>query len=85
MAPLDEALGVLPYQRISEELQALGCALAVFVLFATAARFLGWYYGSVVRPRAVWRWVQTAGRQAMAPCRLTWTLSPQGATCCPSR
>ena len=64
-APLDEALGVQPHQRTSEELQALGCALAVFVPFATAARLLGWYCGSVVSPRAVWCWVQTAGRQAM--------------------
>src|SRR5262245_45411640 len=65
VAPLAHALGILPHQRTSEELQALGCALAVFVPFATAARFLGWYCGSVVRPRAVWCWVQTAGRQAM--------------------
>jgi hypothetical protein len=65
VAPLDNALGVLPHQRTSTELQALGCALAVFVPFATAARFLGWYCGGVVSPRAVWGWVQTAGRQAM--------------------
>ena len=66
VAPLDEALGVHPHQRTSGELQALGCALAVFVPFATAARLLGWYCGSVVSPRAVWCWVQAAGHQAMA-------------------
>ena len=66
VAPLDEALGVQPHQRTSGELQALGCALAVFVPFATAARLLGWYGGSVVSPRAVWCWVQAAGHQAMA-------------------
>jgi hypothetical protein len=66
VAPLDEALGVQPYQRTSGELQALGCALAVFVPFATAARLLGWYGGGVVSPRAVWCWVQTAGHEAMA-------------------
>jgi hypothetical protein len=65
MAPLDEALGVQPYQRTSEERQALGCALAVFVPFATAARLLGWYCGSGVSPRALWCWVQAAGHQAM--------------------
>jgi len=64
-APLDEALGVQPHQRTSGELQCLGCALAVFVLFATAARLLGWYGGGVVSPRAVWGWVQAAGRHAM--------------------
>jgi hypothetical protein len=63
---LDEALGVQPYQRTSGELQALGCALAVFMPFATAARLLGWYSGGVVSPGAVWGWVQTAGHEAMA-------------------
>ena len=42
VAPLDEALGVQPQQRTSGELQHLGCALAVFMPFATAARLLGW-------------------------------------------
>jgi hypothetical protein len=65
VAPLDEALGVQPYQRTSEELQSLGCALAVFVPFATAAQFLGWYSGGTVSPRAVWCWVQAAGHRAM--------------------
>ena len=49
----------------SGELQALGCALAVFVPFATAARLLGWYSGGTVSPQAVWGWVQAAGQQAM--------------------
>ena len=47
VAPFDEALGVQPRQRSSGELQALGCALAVFVPFATAARLLGWDSGSL--------------------------------------
>ena len=66
VAPLDEALGVQPHQRTSGELQSLGCALAVFVPFATAARLLGWYSGGTVSPQAVWGWVQAAGHQAMA-------------------
>jgi hypothetical protein len=66
VAPLDVTLGVQPQQRTSGELQALGCALAVFVPFATAARLLGWYCGGVVSPRAVWCWVQAAGHQAIA-------------------
>ena len=65
VAPLDEALGVQPHQRTSGELQCLGCALAVFVPFATAARLLGWYCGGVVSPRAVGWWVQAAGHQAL--------------------
>jgi hypothetical protein len=65
LAPLAAALGVQPHPRSSRELQFLGCALAVFVPFATAARWLGWYGGGGVRPRAVWCWVQAAGHQAM--------------------
>ena len=65
VAPFDEALGVQPYQRSSGELQALGCALAVFVPFATAAKLLGSASGVTVSPRAVWSWVQAAGQQAM--------------------
>ena len=65
VAPLDEALGVQPHQRTSGELQSLGCALAVFMPCATAARLLGWYSGSTVSPRAVWCWVQAAGQRAM--------------------
>src|SRR5262249_56557206 len=66
VAPLDEVLGVQPHQRTSGELQALGCAFAVFVPFATAARLLGWYCGDMVSPRAVWCWVQAAGHHALA-------------------
>jgi hypothetical protein len=65
VVPLDEELEVQPHQRTSGELQSLGCALAVFVPFATAARLLGWYSGSPVSPRAVWCWVQAAGQRAM--------------------
>jgi len=66
VVPFDEELGVQPHQRTSGELQSLGCALAVFVPCATAARLLGWYSGSTVSPRAVWCWVQAAGQRAMA-------------------
>jgi hypothetical protein len=66
VAPLDDELGLHPQQRTSGELQHLGCALAVFVPFATAATRLGWASGVAVSPRAVWDWVQAAGRRAMA-------------------
>jgi hypothetical protein len=66
VAPFDEELGVQPHQRTSGDLQFLGCALAVFVPFATAARLLSWYSGGSVSPRAVWCWVQAAGQRAMA-------------------
>lgn len=63
--PFDEELGLQPHQRTSGELQLLGCALAVFAPFATAARLLRWYSGGVVSPRAGWCWVQAAGHRAM--------------------
>ena len=63
MAPLDAALGVQPHQRTSGELQCLGCALAVFVPFATAARLLGWYCCGVVSPRSV-----GLGASSWPPC-----------------
>lgn len=65
VAPFDEVLGLTPHQRTSMELQALGCAFAVFVPFATAARFVSWCSGSPVSPWAVWQWVQAAGGEAM--------------------
>ena len=66
VAPFDAALGVPPHQRTSGALQLLGCACAVFVPCATAARWLRWYCGGRVSPRAVWCWVQAAGHHAMA-------------------
>ena len=41
VAPLDADLGVHPHQRTSGELQQLGCALAVFVPFATGGHAAG--------------------------------------------
>lgn len=66
IAPLDEALGLEPYQRSSGELQYLGGSLAVFVPYATAARLLSWYSASSVSARAVWCWTQVAGARAMS-------------------
>ena len=65
VAPLAEALGVQPQQRTSGERQSLGCALAVCVLFATAARWLGWYRGGPVSPQAGWGWGPAAGQHVM--------------------
>jgi hypothetical protein len=78
VAPFDEALGVQPQQRTSGELQHLGCALAVFVPFATAARLLGWYSGGTVSPQAVWGWVQAAGHRAMATLQEDLRVLAQG-------
>jgi hypothetical protein len=78
VVPFDVALGLQPHQRTSGELQSLGCALAVFVPFATAARLLGWYSGGVVSPRAVWCWVQAAGHQAIEDLQADLATVAQG-------
>lgn len=63
--PLDEALGLQPYQRTSLEVKWLGSALAVFVSFETAAVLLGLLTGVKVCPKTIWLWVQEAGQQAI--------------------
>lgn len=78
VAPFDEELGLQPHQRTRGEFQVLGCALAVFVPFATAARLLGWYSGEAVSPRAVWGWVQAAGGRAMAHLQAQLAAVAQG-------
>jgi hypothetical protein len=71
-------LGVQPHQRTSGELRFLGCAWAVFVPFATAARLLSWSSGSTVSPRAVWCWVQAAAQRAMETLQAQLAAVSQG-------
>jgi hypothetical protein len=78
VVPFDEAWGVQPHQRTSGELQALGCAVAVFVPCATAARLLSWSRGDSVRPRALGGWVQAAGTRAMDTLQGQWQALAQG-------
>ena len=65
VAPLDKALGLLPRQRTSSELQKLGCMLAIFVPFDTLSVLLNCLISVRVSPAAVWHWVQNAGQKAM--------------------
>jgi hypothetical protein len=65
VAPLDNALGLLPHQRTSVELQKLGCLLAIFVPFETVAVLLDCLISVQVSSTAVWHWVQNAGQKAM--------------------
>jgi|TARA_B100001971_G_scaffold181496_1_gene178215 hypothetical protein len=65
IAPLDNALGLLPHQRTSVELQHLGCLLATFVPFETVAVLLNCLISVKVSSTAVWHWVQDAGQKAM--------------------
>lgn len=65
IAPLDKELGLLPYQRTSVELQRLGCLLAIFVPFETAATLLNSLTTIQVNCVSLWHWVQKAGQKAM--------------------
>jgi hypothetical protein len=66
VAPWEEALGVRPAQRTRAALPSLGCALAVCVPCATAARWRRWESAGSVRAQAVGAWGQAAGRRALA-------------------
>jgi len=63
--PLDEVLGIAPYQQTSSELIRLGCLLAVFLPFGLAAWMLRQLSGIAVSEDTIWNWVQAAGKQAI--------------------
>jgi len=65
VAPLDDALGLLPHQQTSIELQRLGCLLSIFVPFETVSVLLNSLTAVQVSCVSVWHWVQEAGQQAM--------------------
>jgi hypothetical protein len=65
IAPLDNTLGLLPYQRTSVELRQLGCLLAIFVPFETVSVLLNCLISVKVSATSVWHWVQKAGQKAM--------------------
>ncbi|MBW4422265.1 MAG: ISKra4 family transposase [Myxacorys californica WJT36-NPBG1] len=66
VVPLDEELGLAPYQQTSMELMRLGCLLAVFLPFGLAVHLLEQLSGVSVSDAAVWQWVQHFGGQQMA-------------------
>lgn len=66
VAPLDQAVGVLPHQRTGAEVQWMGCLLAVLVPDETACRLLQQLTGVSVAAGPGWRWVQQVGQQVMA-------------------
>lgn len=65
VVPLDEALGLAPYQETSTEVKKLSCALAVFVPFEIAAKLLEMLSGTRVCAGSIWQWVQEAGQREM--------------------
>ena len=65
IAPLDEELGIEPYQQTSMELKKIGSSLAVFVAYETAANLMKQIIGIEVSSSSIWQWVQVSGKQAM--------------------
>jgi hypothetical protein len=65
VAPLDKALGLRPQPRYGEEIQALGCRLAVFVPYETAVSLLQQLMGVRLAPGTVWNWTQAVGQHLM--------------------
>ena len=64
-APLDERLGLRVYQRTSDELKRLGCALVVFVPFETAMLLLRQMTGITLCADTLWKWTQEVGGRMM--------------------
>jgi hypothetical protein len=62
--PLDEALGIAPYQQSSEELVRLGCLLSVMMPYAQASAVLRQWSGLYVSAASLWNWVQQVGQRA---------------------
>jgi len=65
IAPMDDALGLLPNQQTSIELQRLGCLLAIFVPFEIVSTLLSCLTTVKVSSVSIWHWVQNAGQKAM--------------------
>lgn len=64
--PLDEALGIVPYQQSSEELVRLGCLLSVMMPYGQASEVLRQWSGLSVSAASLWNWVQQVGQRAEA-------------------
>ncbi len=63
-APLDESLGIRPYQQTSDEVQRLGCLLAVLLPYELASWLLAQMSGLQVSHDTLWQWVQAHGKHA---------------------
>ena len=62
--PLDEALGITPYQSSSEELIRLGCLLSIVMPYELSSWMLHQCTGMTVSASTLWNWVEKYGRKA---------------------
>lgn len=65
VTPLDEALGVQPYQQFSVEVERLGCLLSLFLPFDLAADLMEQLSDLSVSSSSLWQWVQRWGQQTV--------------------
>ena len=59
--PLDEALGITPYQASSEELIRLGCLLSIVMPYDLSSWMLHQCTGIAVSASTLWNWVEQYG------------------------
>ncbi|ASC72874.1 hypothetical protein XM38_038340 [Halomicronema hongdechloris C2206] len=64
--PLDEALGIAPYQQHSEEVIRLGCLFSLVMPYELASWMLSQWSGLSVSAASLWNWVQQRGQQVQA-------------------
>jgi len=64
--PLDEALGITPYQQHSEEVVRLGCLFSLVMPYELASWMLSQGSGLSVSAASLWNWVQQRGQQVQA-------------------
>jgi hypothetical protein len=62
--PLDEALGITPYQSSSEELIRLGCLLSIVMPYELSSWMLHQCTGIAVSTSTLWNWVERYGAKA---------------------
>lgn len=78
VVPLDNFLGIEPYQQTSNELKKAACALAVFVPYAIAAVLLKLLTGLEISDSSIWNWVQEVGTKAKNKLQLELDALEQG-------
>jgi hypothetical protein len=64
ITPLDQQLGLAPYQQTSWEVKYLGTLLCVFVPYGLASHLLSQLTQVEIHETTLWRWVQEAGARA---------------------
>lgn len=64
--PLDQALGIAPYQSSSEELMRLGCLMSIVMPYELSSWMLHLCTGITVSASTLWTWVVHYGQQSQS-------------------